>query len=76
MRKVWAVEPGTLFRPMERGTFLVEFVDENDMLRVQNEGPWVYRQDLVATQPCSSLEDAAKQITHGELWVQFHNIPS
>lgn len=76
MRKVKAVKLGTLFRPMERGTFLVEFVDEKDKLRVQNEGPWVYRQDLVATQPCSSLEDAAKWITHGEVWIQFHNIQS
>lgn len=75
MRKSWDASPNTVFKQVERGTYLVDFVTTKEMERVLNGGPWIFRQDLVAVQKCSSPQATNKEITSSELWVQFHHIP-
>lgn len=75
MRKLWDVQPETSFKQTAKGVYLIELVDKKEYSRVLNGGPWIYRQDLVGIEQCASPEAAATEITKGELWVQYHNMP-
>lgn len=74
MRRAWGAKPATVFTQIERGSYLIEFTGKSEMLRILNEGPWIYRQDLVAVAPCTTEEQLTHPIDKVELWVQFHNV--
>lgn len=72
MRIAWDVGLDATFTPKGRGNFLVEFHGKDEKNRVQYQGPWFYRNDLVVVAPCNSFADLELPITRAELWVQFH----
>lgn len=74
MRRVWDLNPNTTLRQKDRGTFLVECCSKEEKTRILNEGPWVYRDDLVAVSPGKSNADLTEQIQSAEIWVQFHGV--
>lgn len=73
MRRAWNARPTTIFRQIGRGSYRIEFSEKEEVDRVLNDGPWTYRQDLVAVASCKSEEQAREPILRLELWVQFHN---
>lgn len=76
MARAWNSDPDTVFRPVSRNCYLVEFVSVEELERASVGGPWTYRGDLVALRQVSSNKDMrAELITTGDLWVQFFNLP-
>lgn len=76
MRRIWDIKPEATFKQIEKGVYQVELTNRFDYQKILDEGPWFYRQDLVATAPCNSPQAAMNpEIRIGELWVQYHNIP-
>lgn len=75
-RKLWNVNPATSFKLLDRSLYLIECVNKEDQSRILTGGPWMYRQDWVVVAECKSAKDMnAKSLTHGEVWVQYHNMP-
>lgn len=76
MPRLWNVDPTTSIRPVSKNCYLLEFKNRQDMLKVQLEGPWAYRGDIIATRPVASHEDLSPDlITQADVWVQFFNLP-
>lgn len=72
----WKVHPDTIFRPVMRNLYLIEFVNQEDLYSVSLGGPWTYRGDLVAPRRVSSQADLhPSHIVLANLWVQFFNLP-
>lgn len=72
----WKVDPTTVFRPVMRNLYLVEFISQQDMYAVTLGGPWSYRGDLVAFRKVTSQADLhPEHIGFANLWVQFFNLP-
>lgn len=74
MRRAWRAEPSTKFTPTEKGAFLIDFSSKIEIDRVLYEGPWIYRQDLVAISTCESQLHLSQPIEKAELWIQFHKV--
>ncbi|XP_078165207.1 uncharacterized protein LOC144559913 [Carex rostrata] len=48
MRPIWDVTPGVSFTQVDKGLYLIELSNKNEVERISNGGPWHYRHDLVA----------------------------
>lgn len=76
MRRAWGLNHTTTFTMIERGLYLLECDNEQERSKVLMDGPWTYRQDLVIVSECNSMEESdGRNMTHTDLWVQYHNIP-
>lgn len=76
MRRVWGLSPTSTLHMVDRGFYLVECSTDGEFQRIMNEGPWLYRQDLVLVADCPSLDHLNDLgLQHAEVWVQFHNMP-
>lgn len=76
MRRLWNVNPQTVFSQIDKGLFLVELTTPKEVELIQNKGPWFYKNDLLAITTCQSSDQLTmKHVEKGELWVQFHNAP-
>ena len=74
---LWRGRSGVSIRDLGSRRFLARFVSEQDLTRVTKaEQPWMYKDDLVMTADRSHAgKDRWAPLTHGNFWVQLHNIP-
>ncbi|KAF3325196.1 hypothetical protein FCM35_KLT10267 [Carex littledalei] len=77
MRRAWGAHPSIVFTMTDRSLYLVEYENIRDFARILNEGPWIYRQDLVVAKECPSQEEFdGSTITQAEIWVQLQTYRS
>lgn len=76
MIKSWGSDPGTGFKQVTKGFYLVEFVSVDEKNKVHSGGPWGFRGDIVATRLVSShLDLSPDRFEYVDLWVHFYNVP-
>lgn len=76
LRRAWNADMDTVFRPVARNLFLVEFSNLADLYTCTVGGIWTFRGDLVAPRRVTSQLDLHEgHIVFANLWVQFFNIP-
>lgn len=76
MRIAWAADPTTIFKPVAKNCFLIEFSNHQDLQRAQLNGPWTFRGDVVATKRVTShLDLSPSHIAFENLWVLFFHVP-
>lgn len=67
---MWGVHPSTLLTMKDKGLYVIQCVNRGDYEKILNDGPWIYRQDLVLIAKCASQEEVdERRLTHAELWV-------
>lgn len=76
MRRVWGSNPNTRFQLVDRNLYLIKCATKEDVKRIIDEGPWLYRNDMVVAVECPSEEDIKDSaLKQGVVWVQYHHIP-
>lgn len=47
LNQIWTISTNALFRPIENGLFVVQFVNPRDKMKVMAGRPWTFDQNLV-----------------------------
>ncbi|CAH9135811.1 unnamed protein product [Cuscuta epithymum] len=76
MASVWKPEYGVTITEISSRRYVFQFYNEEDVIRVTDEGPWLFDQNLIVM---SRLKEGdiplSVPLNKAEFWIQVHDIP-
>lgn len=77
MADIWKPTMGINIKELEQGIYLFQFYHKEDMIWVQNGGPWTFENAMLCTDVIPPGEDPLKvPLWFLNIWIQLHDLPS
>ncbi|XP_019156927.1 PREDICTED: uncharacterized protein LOC109153517 [Ipomoea nil] len=77
MASIWKPKKGMMAREVSTNLFLFFFVNELDIRKVLDDGPWSYDENLLLLKRIeSNIPPHRVQLIAADFWVQAYNIPT
>jgi hypothetical protein len=76
MRVAWSPAQEIIFTPLEEKIFSVQCSCLGDWVKVEQGGPWLFRQNAVSIEPYDGLAPTdSVDLNFINVWVQIHKLP-
>lgn len=76
LNQIWTISKNALFRPIENGLFVVQFVNPRDKMKVMAGRPWTFDQNLVILNEIEgNAQPSSIALNHSPFWARLYNLP-
>jgi hypothetical protein len=76
MRYAWSLAKEVSFKAIEDNLFVLQFSCLGDWNKVMEEGPWIFRENVVLLEEYDGITKPSKVVFNSlSIWVRIYDLP-